>query len=229
MPSACVAGSSAGATMCRTGDLPTQSQSASTALRLRMDARRPIRATSYLDVAVAVVASAANAIVPMGRRSCRRRSCVGGRRRSPVGRTTRPAPTVAQPSRRRSPLASNSVCAHLVRGAAGLLAAGIAIGLLAVIGAVWLVLLPLTAFAWRGCPTCWTVGLLGTLADASRAQRGRGSPRCIGGHTRARGAPASVYRLLRDRPRGTARRTRYPEQARCGARTRRGRFSPSVT
>jgi hypothetical protein len=31
-------------------------------------------------------------------------------------------------------------------------------------------LLPITALAWRGCPTCWTVGLFGTLADG-RARR----------------------------------------------------------
>jgi hypothetical protein len=31
--------------------------------------------------------------------------------------------------------------------------------------------LTLTALAWRGCPTCWTVGLIGTMADA-RARRG---------------------------------------------------------
>ncbi|MGO9957148.1 MAG: hypothetical protein ACLP50_14475 [Solirubrobacteraceae bacterium] len=85
--------------------------------------------------------------------------------------TTPPTQTCDEPSRRRSPLASASVRAHLVRGAAGLLAAGLAIGLLAVVGPVSLVLLPLTAVAWRGCPTCWTVGLLGTLAD-KRAQRG---------------------------------------------------------
>lgn len=60
---------------------------------------------------------------------------------------------------------------HLVRGAAGLCAAVLAVVLLAVVGPVSLVLLLVTAFAWRGCPTCWTVGLLGTLAD-DRARRG---------------------------------------------------------
>jgi hypothetical protein len=89
--------------------------------------------------------------------------------------TRRPAQTFEDPGRRHSPLASRSVRAHLVRGAAGLLAAGLAIGLLGVVGPVSLALLPLTAVAWRGCPTCWTVGLLGTLAD----ERGRrGQTRC---------------------------------------------------
>jgi hypothetical protein len=73
-------------------------------------------------------------------------------------------------SRQRSPLASNSVREHLLRGAAGLAAAAVAIVLVAVVGPVSLALLPLTAVAWRGCPTCWTVGLLGTLAD-NRAPR----------------------------------------------------------
>ena len=68
-------------------------------------------------------------------------------------------------SRQRSPLASNSVGEHLSRGVAGLAAAALAGVLVAVVGPVSLALLLLTAVAWRGCPTCWTVGLHGTLAD----------------------------------------------------------------
>ena len=75
---------------------------------------------------------------------------------------------------RRSPMASDSVRRHWLRGAAGLGAAALAIGLLGVIGPVSLLLLGLTGLAWRGCPTCWTVGLIGTLAD-ERARRGRTS------------------------------------------------------
>jgi hypothetical protein len=52
-----------------------------------------------------------------------------------------------------------------------MLAGVLAIALLGRIGPISLALLPLTAFAWRGCPTCWTVGLLGTLAD-DRARGG---------------------------------------------------------
>ncbi len=73
-------------------------------------------------------------------------------------------------NRQRSALASNSVREHLFRGAAGLAAAVLACVLVAVVGPVSLALLPLTAVAWRGCPTCWTVGLVGTLAD-NRARR----------------------------------------------------------
>ena len=65
----------------------------------------------------------------------------------------------------RSPLASDSVREHLFRGAVGLTAAILAIVLATVVGPISLVLLLVTVFAWRGCPTCWTVGLLGTLAD----------------------------------------------------------------
>ena len=68
-------------------------------------------------------------------------------------------------SGQRSPLASRSVREHLSRGAVGLTAAILAIVLAPVVGPGSLVLLLVTVFAWRGCPTCWTVGLLGTLAD----------------------------------------------------------------
>jgi hypothetical protein len=71
---------------------------------------------------------------------------------------------------RRSPLASGSVGEHLFRGAVGLTAAILAIALVAVVGPISLALLLVTVFAWRGCPTCWTVGLLGTLTD-NRARR----------------------------------------------------------
>jgi hypothetical protein len=71
----------------------------------------------------------------------------------------------------RSPLASGSVREHLLRGAAGLIAVVAAIVLAARVGPVSLALLPVAALAWRGCPTCWTVGLLGTLADG-RGRRG---------------------------------------------------------
>ncbi len=85
-----------------------------------------------------------------------------------------PAPAAA-PAPKRSPLASGSVRVHLARGVAGLLLAVLAIALVPVVGPVALLLLVGTALAWRGCPTCWTVGLLGTLAD-DRARRG--CPRC---------------------------------------------------
>lgn len=80
-----------------------------------------------------------------------------------------------RPSVQRSSLASGSVAEHVLRGAVGLLAAALAIVLVTVVGPVSLLLLGVTAIAWRGCPTCWAVGLSGTLADR-RARRG--CPRC---------------------------------------------------
>ena len=84
-----------------------------------------------------------------------------------------------KPEARRSPLASSSLHKHLLRGVGGLVAAVLAVALLARVGPVSLALLPVAAVAWRGCPTCWTVGLLGTLADG-RARRSscRAEGRC---------------------------------------------------
>lgn len=65
-------------------------------------------------------------------------------------------------------LASASVPRHLLRGLIGVLALlGVAAGVPA-IGPVALLGLLVTVAAWRGCPTCWTVGLLQTM-DRSRA------------------------------------------------------------
>jgi hypothetical protein len=79
------------------------------------------------------------------------------------------------PRSRRSPLASGSVAGHVARGVVGLLAAVLAIVLVAAVGPVSLLLLGVTVVAWRGCPTCWAIGLRGTLTD-TRARRG--CPRC---------------------------------------------------
>ena len=68
----------------------------------------------------------------------------------------------------RSPFASASVPRHLARGGAGLLAliAGLLLlragGWLGVAGAVCA--FALTVVLLRGCPMCWVVGLVETLA-----------------------------------------------------------------
>jgi hypothetical protein len=67
------------------------------------------------------------------------------------------------------------VAGHVVRGVVGLVAAVLAIVLVAVVGPISLLLLGVTVVAWRGCPTCWAIGLRGTLDD-TRARRG--CPRC---------------------------------------------------
>src|SRR5258708_3023901 len=77
------------------------------------------------------------------------------------------------PGLSRSPLASGSISEHVVRGVVGLIAAVLAIALLGRVGPVSLVLLPVTALAWRGCPTCWTVGGGAGGPDGGGASRSR--------------------------------------------------------
>ena len=70
---------------------------------------------------------------------------------------------VAEPDPVGAMFASRSVRVHLVRGALGLLllVAGLA---LAHVSAWWLLLAPLAVVLWRGCPSCWTIGLMATRA-----------------------------------------------------------------
>ena len=75
-------------------------------------------------------------------------------------RPLRPAPEVDPTFQM---FASRSVAVHVARGVLGLvvLVAGIA---LAQVSGWWLLLLPLTVVLWRGCPTCWLMGLIATRA-----------------------------------------------------------------
>ena len=68
--------------------------------------------------------------------------------------------------------ASSSLTEHVLRGVLGLV---LAVGSLALAAAHPWALLGLvgTAVAWRGCPTCWTLGLMQTLS--------RGRVRCTDG------------------------------------------------
>ena len=60
------------------------------------------------------------------------------------------------------PFASASVPRHILRGVVGLLAlAGAVVGT-GPLGPAALILLAVTVVAWRGCPTCWAVGLIQT-------------------------------------------------------------------
>ena len=56
---------------------------------------------------------------------------------------------------------------HLIRGVLGLVAFVAAFALLGVVGPLSLLLLVVAGFAWRGCPTCWALGL--TQTKAARA------------------------------------------------------------
>jgi hypothetical protein len=82
--------------------------------------------------------------------------------------------------------ASRSVPRHLARGALGF---GLIIGSVALVpvaGPATLLAAPLALIAFRGCPTCWMVGLAQTIS------RGRLERRCADGVCTlgtARGAP----------------------------------------
>ncbi|NUS72822.1 MAG: hypothetical protein HOQ05_05380 [Corynebacteriales bacterium] len=66
--------------------------------------------------------------------------------------------------------ASASVPRHLLRGLVGFGALIGSIALIPVMGWVSLVLAPAGLFALRGCPMCWTIGLLQTISRG-RLQR----------------------------------------------------------
>ncbi|MFF5971132.1 hypothetical protein ACFY7C_06345 [Streptomyces sp. NPDC012769] len=71
--------------------------------------------------------------------------------------------------------ASKSVPRHLARGAIGF---GLIIGSIAMVpvaGPVTLLAAPLALIAFRGCPTCWMVGLAQTIS------RGRLERSCVDG------------------------------------------------
>ena len=69
--------------------------------------------------------------------------------------------------------ASRSVAVHLARGALGL--GALVAAALAAPRAPWLALplLPLALLALRGCPLCWTVGLVETIAAKARGSHAR--------------------------------------------------------
>ena len=68
---------------------------------------------------------------------------------------------------RSSPLASTSLRLHYLRGALGLLALFAAVAVAAAGVPAGLALLLVTVAAWRGCPTCWAVGLMQTRERAA--------------------------------------------------------------
>jgi hypothetical protein len=71
--------------------------------------------------------------------------------------------------------ASKGILEHLARGA---------VGIGSLIGAVYLapaypwlplVALPVAIFALRGCPTCWTIGLVETIAAKAQGRAATGA------------------------------------------------------
>ena len=75
--------------------------------------------------------------------------------------------------------ASKSLLEHLVRGAVGV--AALVFGLYVASNQLWLAMLtlPVAIVAFRGCPTCWIVGLGQTIA--ARAQGKPAPDACVDG------------------------------------------------
>ncbi|MFF7690320.1 hypothetical protein ACFZB6_29820 [Streptomyces syringium] len=85
------------------------------------------------------------------------------------------AQAAAQSAAREMNFASKSVPRHLVRGAIGV---GLIVGSIALVpvaGPATLLAAPLALVAFRGCPTCWMVGLAQTIS------RGRLERQCVDG------------------------------------------------
>ncbi len=66
--------------------------------------------------------------------------------------------------------ASSSLPRHLVRGVVGFGALICSVALIPVVGPVSLLLAAVGVFAFRGCPTCWAIGLAQTISRG-RLQR----------------------------------------------------------
>ncbi|MDP4501360.1 hypothetical protein [Nonomuraea turcica] len=66
--------------------------------------------------------------------------------------------------------ASSSLPRHLVRGAVGFGALIGSVALIPMVGPLGLLLAPVGVLAFRGCPTCWAIGLAQTISRG-RIQR----------------------------------------------------------
>lgn len=71
--------------------------------------------------------------------------------------------------------ASSSLPRHLARGVLGFGTLIAAFALIPAVGLWSLLLLPVTFLAFRGCPTCWVIGLLETIS------RGKLQRECVDG------------------------------------------------
>ncbi|MER5964907.1 hypothetical protein [Streptomyces sp. NPDC002057] len=75
----------------------------------------------------------------------------------------------------RRDFASSSVPRHLARGALGFGLIIASVALVPLAGPVTLLAAPLALIPFRGCPTCWLVGLVQTVS------RGRLERQCVDG------------------------------------------------
>ncbi len=97
---------------------------------------------------------------------------------------------------RQSSFVSASLPRHLARGALGFGLIATAITLTASVGWEALLLAPAGMVALRGCPMCWTIGLIETLS-AGRLQRDCHAGRCTLRPAQATSVPAGHTRTPR--------------------------------
>lgn len=90
--------------------------------------------------------------------------------------TTTKAAAEAPPTALGPDFASTSLPRHLARGVVGFGGLIGSVALIPAVGPVSLLLLPVGALALRGCPMCWTIGLIQTVS------RGRMRRSCEDGH-----------------------------------------------
>ncbi|MFJ7911652.1 hypothetical protein [Kitasatospora sp. NPDC096204] len=91
--------------------------------------------------------------------------------------------------------ASGSLPEHVVRGVVGFGALVGSVALIPAVGPAALTLLPVGLLALRGCPTCWTIGLMQTISRG-RLQRSCEDGQCrltVAGHRRAPGGRVRKY------------------------------------
>ncbi len=77
--------------------------------------------------------------------------------------TTPPQRAEQEPDLVGAMFASRSLVVHYARGLVGLVLLVAGLGL-AHRSAFWLLLVPVTVVLWRGCMSCWTLGLMATRA-----------------------------------------------------------------
>ncbi|MEV4805466.1 hypothetical protein AB0K18_36180 [Nonomuraea sp. NPDC049421] len=127
---------------------------------------------------------------------------------------TEPRPHPLPRPRDAGNFASASLPRHLARGALGFGALIASVALIPSIGPMSLLLAPLGVVAFRGCPTCWVIGLIQTIS------MGRLRRACVDGRCELVAAPA----------RGTGERAAHRDERPWGAPARQDvtRVSPSA-
>ena len=66
---------------------------------------------------------------------------------------------------------NRTIAIHLIKGAGGFAALALSLWTLESSVLPSLVLIPLALYLLRGCPTCWTLGLMETIAMRVHARR----------------------------------------------------------